>query len=246
MTCREVKDLLDARLDNELDVASMAGVDRHLAECRACSAQYAALQSLHRDIAAADLSYAPPPALERKLAARFLESHASRSVWSQSWRGFFALVGAAACLLLIVSLSVVRGGRQTEAIAAEVLDSHLRALQPNHLVDVPSSDQHTVKPWFQGKTSFSPPVRDLASQGFPLVGGRLDVIRQQPVAALVYRRRQHVISLYVTPSAATDAKPASLNLSGYHLLYWTQNGMGYWAVSDVDPADLRVFGELMR
>src|SRR5713101_3836276 len=207
MTCREAEPLLHARLDNELDMAGSAGIDHHLSECRACAAQYAALQNLHEEIAAADLAYAPPPALEQKLAAQFLREKTSLfSFWSKSWRNAYVMAGAAAGVaILIFSVSIARTSRETGAIGVEILDNHLRALQPGHLVDVPSSDQHTVKPWFQGKTNFSPSVPDLTNNGFALVRGRIEVIHQQPTAAIVYRRRQHVISLYVSPSPDADA-----------------------------------------
>jgi anti-sigma factor RsiW len=115
-----------------------------------------------------------------------------------------------------------------------------------HQVDVLSTDQHTVKPWFQGKINFSPPVPDLTKEDFVLLGGRLEVIHQQPAAAIVYRRRQHIVSLYVSPSQGADLKPELRDFGGYHLLHWLQNNMGYWAVSDVDPSDLRTFGDLVR
>jgi len=149
-------------------------------------------------------------------------------------------------VMLIVSIPMLRSSRETDAVAAEILDNHLRALQAVHQVDVPSSDQHTVKPWFQGKTAFSPPVPDLTKEDFILIGGRLEVIRQQPAAAIVYRRRQHLIDLYVSPSAGADSKMEFSELGGYHLLRWTQNNLSYWAVSDVDPSDLRTFADLIR
>jgi anti-sigma factor RsiW len=154
-----------------------------------------------------------------------------------------AAIGVA---MLIVSIPMLRTGRETDTIGAEILDNHLRALQAVHQVDVPSSDQHTVKPWFQGKTNFSPPVPDLTNEDFILIGGRLEVIRQQPAAAIVYRRRQHVIDLYVSPSSGADSKTDLRELGGYHLLHWTQNNMSYWAVSDVDANDLRTFANLIR
>ena len=248
MTCREAEPLLHARLDNELDMAGSASIDQHLSECRACAAQYAELQNLHEEIVAADLAYAPPPALEQKLAARFLREKTSLfSLWKKSWRNTYVLGGAAAGIaILIFSVSIARTSRETDAIGVEILDNHLRALQPSHLVDVPSSDQHTVKPWFQGKTDFSPPVPDLTKDDFILIGGRLEVIHQQPAAAIVYRRRQHVVSLYVSPSPGADTGTALRDLGGYHLLHWMQNNMSYWAVSDVDPTDLRQFAELIR
>ena len=248
MTCREAGPLLHARVDNELDMAGSAGIDLHLSECRACAAQYAALQGLHDEIAAADLAFAPGPGLERKLAAKFLQEKKSLlSFWSGSWLG--ASVAAAAAIgviAVLVSVPLLRTGRGTDAVAAEILDDHLRALQPMHSVDVPSSDQHTVKPWFQGKTNFSPPVPDLTGDDFILIGGRLEVIRQQPAAAIVYRRGQHVVSLYVSPSPGADSKIESRELGGYRLLHWMQNNMSYWAVSDVDSTDLRKFAELIR
>jgi len=134
----------------------------------------------------------------------------------------------------------------TNVIATEILDSHLRALQPGHLIDVESSDLHTVKPWFQGKTDFSPSVPDLTDDGFILIGGRLEVIHQQPAAAIIYRRRQHIISLYLSPSLGTDLKPQLEVLAGYHLLHWSRDKMNYWAVSDVAPADLRDFATLIE
>jgi anti-sigma factor RsiW len=253
MTCREAEPLLHARLDNELDMAGSAGMDQHLSECRACAAQYAVLQNLHEEIAAADLAYAPTPALEQKLAAQFLRekkspfSFWSKSLWSKSWRNSYVMAGAAAGVaILIFSVSIARTSRETDAIGVEILDNHLRALQPSHLVDVPSSDQHTVKPWFQGKTDFSPPVPDLTKDDFILIGGRLEVIHQQPAAAIVYRRRQHVVSLYVSPLPGADTGTALRDLGGYHLLHWMQNNMSYWAVSDVDPTDLRQFANLIR
>jgi anti-sigma factor RsiW len=248
MTCREAEPLLHARLDHELDMAGSASIDQHLSECRACAAQYAALQSLHEEIVAADLAYAPSRALETTLAAKFLrEKKPLFSFWSESWRRVYVMAGAAAgVVILIFSFSMARNARETDAVGVEVLDNHLHALQPSHLVDVPSSDQHTVKPWFQGKTSFSPPVPDLTQDDFILIGGRLEVIRQQPAAAIVYRRRQHVISLYVSPSPGADSGTALRDMGGYHLLHWIQNNMGYWAVSDVDPTDLRKFADLIR
>jgi anti-sigma factor RsiW len=248
MTCREAGPLLHARLDNELDMAGSASIDLHLSECRACAAQYAALERLHEEIAAADLAYAPGIALERKLATQFLREKKSPSrFWSWNWLNASVMAaGAIGAVVLIFSVSMLRIGRDADAIGAEILDNHLRALQAVHQVDVPSSDQHTVKPWFQGKTSFSPPVPDLTEHDFILIGGRLEVIHQQPAAAIVYRRRQHVIDLYVSPSAGADSKPELRNLGGYHLLHWTQDNMSYWAVSDVDSNDLRTFADLIR
>ena len=247
MTCREAGPLLHARLDNELDMASSASVDVHLSDCRACAAQYQALQNLHEEIVAADLAYAPGIALERKLADRFLrEEKSPRRLWNWNWLNASVMGAVAiAAVLLIISIPMLRVN-STDAISAEILDNHLRALQAVHQVDVPSSDQHTVKPWFQGKTSFSPPVPDLTQDGFVLVGGRLEVIHQQPAAAIVYRRRQHVIDLYVSPSTRADSKIELRELGGYHLLHWMQNNMSYWAVSDVDATDLRTFADLIR
>ena len=248
MTCREAGPLLNARLDNELDMAGAASIDLHLSDCRACSAQYAALEKLHEELAAADLAYTPGIALERKLAAQFLKGEKSASrFWSASWLQPSVMAAAAiAVVAAIVSIPMLRSSRENDAVAAEILDNHLRALQAVHQVDVPSSDQHTVKPWFQGKTTFSPPVADLTKDDFILIGGRLEVIHQQPAAAIVYRRRQHVIDLYVSPSGATDSKTELRDLGGYHLLRWTQNNLDYWAVSDVDPSDLRIFADLIR
>jgi anti-sigma factor RsiW len=248
MTCREAGPLLHARLDNELDMASTASIDLHLSDCRACAAQYAALQSLHDEIAAADLAYTPVAALERSLAARFLEGKKSPfRFWSGSWANssVWAAVAITAAALMVF-IPMLRMSRETDTIAAEILDDHLRALQPEHQVDVPSSDQHSVKPWFQGKTNFSPPVPDLSKDDFILVGGRLEVIHQQPGAEIVYRRRQHIVSLYVSPSAGADSTPELRDLGGYHLLHWMQNGMSYWAVSDVATSDLREFADLIR
>lgn len=247
MNCRDAEPLLHARLDNELDVAGAMTVDRHLSECRACAAQYAALENLKQDIAAAQPAYELPIRLERKLASRFTSQPTLFArLWSRPWPSAAALVGLAACIgAVILFLPAIWNTGGTNAIAAEILDNHLRALQPGHLIDVESSDQHTVKPWFQGKTDFSPPVPDLTNDGFVLIGGRLEVIHRQPAAAVVYKRRQHVISLYVSPSLDGDAKPALQDLDGYHLLHWSQSGMGYWAVSDVAPADLRDFAGLI-
>jgi anti-sigma factor RsiW len=248
MTCREAGPLLHARLDNELDMAGAASIDLHLSDCRACAAQYEALQNLHDEIAAADLAYAPGAALERKLAEQFLhEKESPFRFWSASWlRSSVIAAAAIGVIALIVSIPILRISGGADAVGAEILDSHLRALEPVHQVDVPSSDQHTVKPWFQGKISFSPPVPDLTKDDFILVGGRLEVIHQQPSAAIVYRRRQHIISLYVSPSPGADSKTELRNLGGYHLLHWAQNDLSYWAVSDVDPTDLRTFADLIR
>ena len=248
MTCAEAGPLLHARLDNELDMAGAASIDLHLSDCRACAAQYTALENLHQEITEADLAYTPGIALERKLAARFLEEEKSPTrFWRWNWLNASVMAAAAvAVVAAIVSIPMLRTGRETDAVAAEILDNHLRALQAVHQVDVPSSDQHTVKPWFQGKTDFSPPVPDLAKEDFILIGGRLEVIHQQPAAAIVYRHRQHVIDLYVSPSAGSDSKTELRDLGGYHLLRWTQNNLNYWAVSDVDPSDLRTFADLIR
>jgi anti-sigma factor RsiW len=161
--------------------------------------------------------------------------------WLERALPFGAGLAVAAALALVIVPP--RGGGLTDSVIA----SHIRALQPGHLMDIVSTDQHTVKPWFNGRLDYSPPVKDLASEGFPLVGGRLDYLDGRPVAALAYRRAQHVIDLYVWPSGRGIAAPSGGGEhNGYNYVRWSQNGMEFWAVSDVNQAELGEFAERWR
>lgn len=245
MTCSA--DLLEAYLDKELDAARQAAVEQHLTECANCSEIYARLSRQKAGIRAAAPYYNVPPALEASLRheVRRLGAEAGKPERAMPWRW----LAIAAALLLAVSLgwnlAQWRSRSGETEMAKTVLDDHIRSLLSTHLVEVESSDQHTVKPWFAGKLDFSPDVKDLAAQGFPLAGGRVDYLADRRVAALVYHRRQHVITLFIWPSGgATRESSASRN--GYNLLRWTEGSMTYWAVSDAGASELENFRSLLK
>jgi len=195
--------------------------------------------------------YRASPALESALRTEItLQTAAARpQVTPSRWRWpSWAFVGMGfACGLVFSTATVLVAGRQgdSERLEAELVGSHVRSLMVNHLSDVASSDQHTVKPWFQGKLNYSPPVRDLAQDGFPLIGGRLDYLAGKPVAALVYRRNGHMINLFVWPETHARGKDVAEN-EGYNVMRWTKDGMTYSAVSDLSLNELRAFSSLMQ
>jgi anti-sigma factor RsiW len=166
-------------------------------------------------------------------------------------RGPWRWLAIAAALLLAVSaawnVALFRSRSSgADLIAESVLSSHVRSLMGAHLLDVPSSDRHTVKPWFNGKLDFSPDVRNFAAQGFPLIGGRIDYVGGRPVAALVYQRRQHIINLFTWPSSAAAGGESEVTHNGYHVLHWNSAGMAWWTVSDLNAGELRQFENLYR
>jgi anti-sigma factor RsiW len=235
VNCRETAPLLDPYFDGELDLTTALRVEEHLADCGVCDRHFQNLKELRREIADAAIDFAPTPALARRIAGR-VRPQSRRSV------PIFAAAAAALALLLVFSPRLLR----TDANAQELLDTHLRSLMTAHLVDVPSSDRHTVKPWFQGRLRFSPNVPDLSAEGFVLVGGRLEVVRRAPAAALVYRRREHVINVFVAPENGPYTSPRTFSREGYNLVEWSKDGLSYSAVSDLNAAELRQFSDLAQ
>lgn len=242
MNHENISNLLDAYADGELDLVSTIEIDQHLSDCADCRARDQRTRSLRAALQMSGAAYRAPAALKRKLRATLRrETRETRGV-SPLWLIFGA---SAITAILIVSFAIGWSGRASgNAIAQQVVAGHVRSLLATHLVDVASSNQHTVKPWFDGKVDYAPEVKDLAASGFPLVGGRLDYVGDRAVVALVYRRQQHPINLFIWPAGrGRDLKHSSASLRGYNLVHWTAREMEYWAVSDLNPVELRAFAE---
>jgi anti-sigma factor RsiW len=244
MMCDDAGLLLHAYLDDELDAANSAAMARHLDECAACKTRYETYAIMQKALSEPSLYHRAPNALR----ARWITPPTKSPVTPLPVRrrGLLALAtaaGFAAAMLLSAPawLHWLPARGTGGDVVAEAISSHVRSLQGEHLMDVVSTDQHTVKPWFEGKLDFSPRVKDLAGEGFPLVGGRLDALEGHSVAALIYKRRLHVINLYQWPSERGNAAQAVTQEHGYTVIRWTGDGMRYVAISDVNEGDLRQF-----
>jgi anti-sigma factor RsiW len=251
VSCELTHSVLHGYVDGELDAARAADFERHLLSCSECVAALEGQETLRASIQRAGLYERAPAPLRRKLYAELGRAAprpaVSRTAWQPSpWRW----LAVAATLLLVAALGwklmpglgVYSGGTP---YASSIVDAHLRSLQPGHLEDVISTDQHTVKPWFAGQLDFAPPVRDFANAGFPLEGGRLDVVHGRTVAVLVYARRKHVVNVFIWPTAERDTQPQSGSQLGYNWVDWRKGGMELCAVSDANASDLEELRGLM-
>jgi anti-sigma factor RsiW len=249
MDCKTAQTLIAGYLDQELDPVRSLEIEEHLHGCVACSKVYENHQVLSKGLRTGSVYFKAPTDLQQRVqrSVRQAANAESRPRWpSWSWVRMAAPMAAAA-LVLLTLMPFLRGPSPEDILTQEVISSHIRSLMANHLADVPSSDQHTVKPWFNGKLDFSPPVVDLASQGFPLIGGRLDYLNNRPVAALVYQRAKHLVNVFVWPSSeSSDAGMKTETRQGYHVYHWTRSGMTYWVVSDLEENQLQEFVQLMQ
>jgi anti-sigma factor (TIGR02949 family) len=242
VTCDLSQTRLHAYFDGELDAMGAAEFERHLEGCPDCETRLAAEEKLRAALAGAQLYTRAPKSLREKLQISLPKAAIPPPVEpsrADSWR--WLAIAASVLLFVVVGWQYLQNLNRTlrpQTMAAVIVDAHLRSLQPGHLEDVISTDQHTVKPWFDGKLDFAPPVRDFANDGFPLMGGRLDVIDGRTVAALVYGRRKHIVNVFVAKAQPGDSLHGSGELQGYHWVAWQQNGFSLTAVSDVAYADL--------
>jgi anti-sigma factor RsiW len=259
LTCEELEPLLHAFMDGELDLVRSLEVERHLQGCPACVRavqEHQALQTALRDPA---LYHRAPAGLEDRVRACLRAGLAPHAVAEPRpvhvaplWRPL--ALAASVALVAVLVWGVLRGGSRPSAdqlLAQQVASSHVRSLmQKSHLFDVESSDQHTVKPWFTGRLDFAPPVKNLADEGFPLAGGRLDYLDNRPAAALVYLRNKHTINLFIWPAAGRPARSpeqvAVPDHPGYQVIHWTQGDLTYWVVSDLNDTELQKFVGLIQ
>jgi anti-sigma factor RsiW len=243
MTCNEARTLLHALIDGELDASHAREVEAHLGGCAACTAELAAYRQMRETIAAKDLRYATPPLLRKRIEASLGKAQPALPTRRALLRGF-AMGSAVSAIAATGLVAIVLRDDDQQRIEAEIVSAHLRSLQAGHLTDVVSTDQHTVKPWFNGKLDVSPPVIDLTAQGFTLIGGRLDYVDARAIGAVVYKRRAHIINLFVAQTTSTVHRPARIeNLQGFNIRHWSDRGLNYWAVSDLGADELAEFGE---
>jgi anti-sigma factor RsiW len=268
MNCKQATNLMDGYLDGELDPVTSQAIEQHLRDCRNCEQRYMANRKLIRAVGSAIPYYKAPAGLRERIqsslreeiaarSARNLSPHASviadkqresRSIlFGTSWK--WLALAASIVVAAVIAWNLLPGLQRPDPeqfLATQLIASHVRSLMANHLADVASSDQHTVKPWLDARLDFAPPVVDLANAGFPLIGGRLDYLDQRPVAALIYQRRKHFINLFVWPAADASKTTKEISHQGYHLLHWIEGDFNYWAVSDVNASDLQTFRQIFE
>ncbi len=249
MNCHETQRWLPGYLDGEVDLVNAVAIEEHLETCARCAQAHANQLALQTAIRGSGLYMPAPMTLQKRIQTSVRQADSSaRAPWVVRWP-WYSLAAALACVAVLVwglgRAWVVPAA--DDRLAVEVLNSHVRSLMTDHLTDVVSSDRHTVKPWFAGKLDFSPTVEDLASQGYPLAGGRLDYLDGRPVAALVYQRQRHIINLFNWPAPqSTDTAPVVEQRQGYNQIHWTQAGMTYWAISDLNVEELQAFVQLVQ
>ena len=247
MSHPDIEARIDAQLDGELEAAEAETLAAHVAGCDECRRFRDARLALRSAIAGEIPRYRAPSSLRSSVQDAVRKAGEPRRAKfagvPRSWQGF--AIAASIAVVAATSWRLGADHAAAHALADDVLSSHVRSLMPGHLTDVLSSDQHTVKPWFAGRSDVSPPAVDLSADGFPLVGGRLDVIGGKPVPALVYKRRQHVISVYVLPAGKVDLGE-TLTRRGYNLRHWDEGDLGFWAITDASPGDLAEFEHLFR
>jgi anti-sigma factor RsiW len=250
LSCQVTEKFIHAYVDGELDLARSLEVEQHMEECQACANAYRSQTALRSALKNNSLYYAAPARLEKRIRSS-LRREAKSEVGRRSFVWRWLPAGAMALILLLGFVIWRAPGLRPagdDLLAQEVVSDHVRSLQmPGHLTDVLSSDQHTVKPWFDGKVDFAPPVRDFASQDFRLFGGRLEYLNNRTVVTLIYQRRLHFINLYVWPSEKAGSRgEITTQRQGYNLIHWTSSGMNYWAVSDLNAVELHEFAQLVQ
>ena len=269
MNCKDVIDLVDAYVDRELDPITNKNIERHLRECGDCGRVFKDHQALVGAIGAAAPYHKPPADLRERIQASLRDEMAESALktvpedqpertrkrqpwWALPFEPPWNWLGLAAAALVaaLVVWSLETGSRRAGSeplLATQLIASHVRSLMVDHLTDVASTDQHTVKPWFEGKLDFAPSVANPASDGFPLVGGRLDYLDNRPVAALVYQRRKHFINVFIWPLQTGESRTTEATTrQGYQLLHWVDGDLNYWAVSDINDRELAALKELIE
>jgi anti-sigma factor RsiW len=248
MTCEEAHILLHALIDSELDAGHARELEEHVASCSRCAAQLRDYRGMHEAMSAPGVRYQAPDSLRQRIetalpATTLLAPRAPsrRSMLRGFAMGSVVSTALAACLVLFVVHM-----EQDQRIVGDVVSAHLRSLQGDRLIDVQSTDQHTVKPWFNGRLDVAPPVIDLTPQGFTLIGGRLDYIDGRPVAAIVYKRRAHVINLFVSQTSGSESGATMERLQGFAVWSWAWSDLSFRAVSDINPEELREFGDKLE
>jgi anti-sigma factor RsiW len=247
MTCEDMSDLLHALLDGELDAGNTRKMEAHVASCAHCESELREYRRMRRAMSVPSMSYQAPAGLRQRLAGRppavaAAPPSANGSARRYTLRGFamggMLSTALAACLMLFVVQK-----QEDQRIVGDAVSAHLRAVQGQHLIDVVSTDQHTVKPWFNGRLDVAPPVIDLRSQGFTLIGGRVDYVNGAPVAAIVYQRGDHVINLFVSQAVKAGRGGTVEKVQGLSVWHWARSDLGFVAVSDVIGDVLQDFGD---
>lgn len=245
MDCRDVQSFLHPFVDGELDLVRQLQIEHHLAECTECAERTRGLRQLREALASPSLYHQAPDTLRRQLQS------APAAPARPKRRASAILLATAAAVALVVggflAGGFLFGSNADDRLTDEVVAGHIRSLQVAHATDMSSSNQHKVKPWFQGKTDFAPQVPDLSAAGFKLTGGRLDYLNNRPSAALVYHRRDHLINVFTWSAADAEEQPVrSRSRQGFHIRSWQQSGMVYWVISDLNDQELDEFVKLFQ